>query len=248
MAAILTPTNLTVLDHPALKHPPSTVEPTCPLPPLHTCLTWSAETNSVYLSSATSGILQYDLATGSLQDVSTHDPASDPYVSLLVKDRGNTVICASGQKVTVLSAQTGKTAHTFDTHKATITSLSLSNDSTLLASTSAHAIHVHNLTLASHTVLRGIPAGNGSISSCTFHPHSRTRLLVGLGNQLLVYDTTRPSGPAKIVPIDKDQKNVGSIVSISCSPFSKTLVAVACSGGTVALVDLEKERGYVVLC
>ncbi|KAI1794639.1 WD40 repeat-like protein [Ganoderma leucocontextum] len=243
MAAILTPSNLTVLDHSALKHPSSTIQPTCPLPPLPTCIAWSAETNAVYISSATSGILQYDLATGSLQDVSTHDQASDPPVSLLTKDRGNTIICTSGQKVTALSAQSGKTAHTFDTHKATITSLSLSNDSTLLASTSAHAIHVHNLTLASHTVLRGLPAGSGTISTCAFHPHARTRLLVGLGSQLLVYDTTRPSGPAKIIPIDKEKKNVGSIVSISCSPFSKTLVAVACSGGTVALVDLEKERG-----
>ena len=244
MAAILTPTNLTLLDHSVLKHPPSSVVPTCPLPPLPTCLSWSAENNAVYFS-ATSGVLQYDLATGSLQDVSTNDQA-DSLVALLTKDCGNTIICASGQKVTVLSAQTGKIAHAFDTHKAAITSLSLSNDSTLLASTSAHSVHVHNLTLTSHTVLRGIPTGTGSISTCAFHPHSRTRLLVGLGSQLLVYDTTRPSSPAKIIPINKDQKNVGSIVSISCSPFSKTLVAAACSGGTVALVDLEKERGYVV--
>ena len=244
MAAILTPTNLTLLDHSVLKHPPSSVAPTCPLPPLPTCLSWSAENNAVYFS-ATSGVLQYDLATGSLQDVSTNDQA-DSLVALLTKDCGNTIICASGQKVTVLSAQTGKIAHAFDTHKAAITSLSLSNDSTLLASTSAHSVHVHNLILTSHTVLRGIPTGTGSISTCAFHPHSRTRLLIGLGSQLLVYDTTRPSSPAKIIPINKDQKNVGSIVSISCSPFSKTLVAAACSGGTVALVDLEKQRGYVV--
>ena len=91
---------------------------------------------------------------------------------------------------------------------------------------------------------RGIPAG-GSISTCAFHPHSRTRLLVGLGSQLLVYDTTRPSGPTKVVQIDKDQKNVGPIVGITCSPFSKTLVAVACSGGAIGLVDLEKEKGCV---
>ena len=80
MAAILTPTNLTILEHPALKHPPSAVEPTCPLPPLPTCLTWSAETNSVYVSSATSGILQYDLASGSLQDVSMHDQIGRAHV------------------------------------------------------------------------------------------------------------------------------------------------------------------------
>ncbi|EJF66116.1 WD40 repeat-like protein [Dichomitus squalens LYAD-421 SS1] len=243
MAAIITPTNLTIIEHSALKHPPSAAEPTCPLPPLPTALTWSTDNNSVYLSSATSGILQYDLASGSLQDVSVHDQSSHPVVALLSKDRGSTLICARGQQATVLSSQAGKVAHTFDTHKATITSLSLSNDCTLLASTSAHAIHVHNLTLASHTVLRGIPAGSGDITTCAFHPHSRTRLLVGRGTQLLVYDTTRPSGPAKVIPLDKEQKKPGCIVSISCSPFSKTLVAIACSGGMVTLIDLEKEKG-----
>ena len=247
MAAILTPAGLTILEHPALKHPPSAVEPTCPLPPLPTCLAWSAEINSVYVSSATSGILQYDLASGSLQDVSMQDQSANPIVALLSKDRGSTLIYARGQQAVVVSAQTGKVAQTFDTHKATITSLSLSNDGTLLASTSAHAIHVHNLTLASHTVLRGIPAGSGDITTCAFHPHSRTRLLVGLGDQLLVYDTTRPSGPVKVIPLDKEHKSPGSIVSISCSPFSKTLVAVACSGGMVALVDLDKEKGYVIV-
>ena len=167
-------------------------------------------------------------------------------MSLLTKDRGNTVIYGRGKQVLLVSTQTGKVAQAFDTHKATITSLSLSNDSSLLASTSAHTIHVHNLTLASHTVLRGIPTGSSTVSACAFHPHSRTRLLVGVDSQLLVYDTTRPSGPAKVIPIDKDQKNVGPIVGITCSPFSKTLVAVACSAGAIGLVDLEKEKGCVL--
>ncbi|TFK92322.1 WD40 repeat-like protein [Polyporus arcularius HHB13444] len=242
MAAILTPTNLVVLETSTLKHPPATADPTCPVPPLPSGLAWSAERSSIYLAS-TSGIMQYDLTTGSLQDTPITEQGSDPAISLLIKDRGSSVVYARGQKVLLASTQTGKLAHTFDTHRAAVTSLSLSTDSTLLASTSAHAIHVHNLTLASHTVLRGIPAGSGSITTCAFHPHSRTRLLAGLGPQLLVYDTTRPSGPAKVIPLDKDQKAVGSIVAITCSPFSKTLVAVACSGGAVCLVDLEKEKG-----
>ena len=186
--------------------------------------------------------MQYDLTTDSLQDVLPIGDQSDPYVSLLVKDRGNTVIYAKGKRVVVASASSGKVGHTFETHKAPVGSLALSNDSSLLASTSAHAIHVHNLTLASHTVLRGLPSGGGAVTTCAFHPHSRTRLLVGFGTQLLVYDTTRPSGPVKSVPLDKDHKNPGSIVAVTCSPFSKTLVAVACSGGTIGLIDLEKEK------
>ncbi|KAK7694029.1 hypothetical protein QCA50_003605 [Cerrena zonata] len=40
------------------------------------------------------------------------------------------------------------------------------------------------------------------------------------------------------------QKVGGSpIVAIACSPFSKTLIAVACSGGSIGLVDLDKEKG-----
>ncbi|KAI0723942.1 WD40-repeat-containing domain protein [Cerioporus squamosus] len=225
MAAILTPTNLVVLETSALKHPPATAEPTCPVPSLPSGLAWSAERSSVFLASGTSGIMQYDLTAGSLQDTPITEQGSDLAISLLTKDRGSTIVYARGQKVLLASTQTGKLTHTFDTHKAPVTSLSLSNDSSLLASTSSHAIHVHNLTLASHTVLRGIPAGAEA------------------SPPLLVYDTTRPSGPAKAVALDKDQKSVGSIVAITCSPFSKTLVAVACSGGAVGLLDLEKEKG-----
>ncbi|RPD66431.1 WD40 repeat-like protein [Lentinus tigrinus ALCF2SS1-7] len=243
MAAIVTPTNLYVLETSSLKHPPTTADPTCPVPPLPSSIAWSAETSAIFIASETSSIMQYDLTAGTLQDTPITEQGSDPAISLLTKDRGNTVVYARGQKILHASTQTGRIAHTFDTHKASVTSLSLSNDSSLLASTSARAIHVHNLTLVSHTVLRGIPAGSGSVTTCAFHPHSRTRLLVGHGSQLLVYDTTRPSGPAKTIPLDKDQKNLGPIVAITCSPFSKTLVAVACSGGAVGLVDLEKEKG-----
>ncbi|KAI0647350.1 WD40-repeat-containing domain protein [Trametes meyenii] len=244
MAAILTTTNLTILEHSSLKHPPPVANSTFSLPAPPGSVSWSAESGTIFLASANGSLHQYDVALATLQDLSlTGRPSTEPCVSLLSKDRGSTIIYGQGQQVVVVSTATGKPANTFDTHKAPVTSLSLSNDASLLASTSAHAIHVHNLTLASHTVLRGIPSGGGSINTCAFHPHSRTRLLVGLGSQLLVYDTTRPSGPTKTMEIDKEKKNFGSIVAISCSPFSKTLVAVACSGGTVALIDLEKEKG-----
>ena len=52
MAAVITPTHLTVLDPPFLKHPSPTAEPTCPLPLLTSTLTWSAESNSIFLASA----------------------------------------------------------------------------------------------------------------------------------------------------------------------------------------------------
>ncbi|KAH9857191.1 WD40-repeat-containing domain protein [Lenzites betulinus] len=244
MAAILSTNSLTLLEHSSLKHLPSTASPTSLLGLPSSSVAWSAESGQIYLGSTDGSLHRLDVASGDLQDIALSTQSSTgPIVSLLCKDRGSAIIYGHGQQVVVLSTITGKPSNTFDTHKAPITSLSLCNDASLLASTSAHAIHVHNLTLASHTVLRGIPAGNESITTCAFHPHSRTRLLVGFGTQLLVYDTTRPSGPAKTIEVDKEKKNLGPIVAISCSPFSKTLVAVAYGGGIVALVDLEKEKG-----
>ncbi|KAG1782288.1 hypothetical protein EV702DRAFT_1274879 [Suillus placidus] len=70
----------------------------------------------------------------------------------------------------------------------------------------------------------------------TFHPHVRTRLLLGLGCDILVYDVARPSAPVKPINIGQD------VVDTSCSPFSKMLVAVA-STDSVGLVDLDKDKG-----
>lgn len=61
----------------------------------------------------------------------------------------------------------------------------------------------------------------------------------------MVYDTTRPSGPLKTIPMN--DATTGDIVSVACSPFSKTLVAVASAGGSVGLVDLDKDKAYVRL-
>ncbi|EMD38240.1 hypothetical protein CERSUDRAFT_93771 [Gelatoporia subvermispora B] len=72
--------------------------------------------------------------------------------------------------------------------------------------------------------------------------HTRTRLLVGCGAHVLVYDTSR-SLPTKSIALEK--KRIGEIVAIACSPFSKSLVAVACSGGYVSLLDIEKEKGLL---
>ncbi|KAG2345944.1 hypothetical protein BDR05DRAFT_97453 [Suillus weaverae] len=54
-----------------------------------------------------------------------------------------------------------------------------------------------------------------SVNTMTFHPHVRTRLLLGLGCDILVYDVSRPSAHVKPINIGQD------VVGISCSPFSK---------------------------
>lgn len=110
----------------------------------------------------------------------------------------------------------------------------------LLASTFASTVHVHNLTLGSHSILRGLTLGGQDINTSAFHPHYRTRLLVAAGKQIMVYDTTRLSAPMKTISLTEAAS--GTISAIACSPFSKTLIAVATSGGFVGLIDLEKEK------
>lgn len=59
----------------------------------------------------------------------------------------------------------------------------------------------------------------------------------------MIYDITRPSGPVRTITMS--EAATGEIVAIVCSPYSKTLLAVACSGGSVSVVDLDKEQGRI---
>ena len=239
MLAISTTDALSVLDSITIKRSPASV-PSC-LALIHKPIasTWSSDKAFLFLTSAQT-IHRYDPSSSSLKDFYyTNEEVS---ISAVVsKDKGTLIFCA-GENVHVLDCGlTPKISQTFDSHKSPITSLSLSNDASLLASTSIAAVHVHNLTLGSYTVLRGLPSPGQEISTCVFHPQLRTRLLLGIGKQLVVYDTTRPSSPMKTVALSETSS--GDITVVACSPFSKTLVAVATTCGSVGLVDLEKEKG-----
>ena len=157
-----------------------------------------------------------------------------------MKDKGS-ILFAAANKVWSLDCtrSPGKAASSLEPHKNTITSISMSNDGTLLASVSASAAFVHNLALSSHSQLGGLPDGK-PITCCLFHKHSAARLLLGVGRDLVVYDSTRPSSPLKTVRI-----RGGDIVDVATSPFSKTLIAAVTSSGDVVLVDLDKDNGYV---
>jgi protein NEDD1 len=233
MLAATTTDTLCITDPAVLKKAPSSIPSCLDLINPPTASSWSFDNAFLYLSSAHT-IHKYDPSLNTLTNVYTSD-GRDSITHLVLKDKG-TLLFAVGDKIQVLEG--GKVTRTFDSHKSSVTSLSLSNDSTLLASTSTGAAHVYNLSLGSHTVLRGLTGQ--SIHACTFHPHARTRLLLACGKQLMVYDTTRPSGPSKTVVMSESVS--GNITSVACSPFSKTLVAVATSGGFVGLIDLEKEK------
>ncbi|PPQ88334.1 hypothetical protein CVT25_012445 [Psilocybe cyanescens] len=234
MFAATTTDALSLSDPTILRKSPSSIPSCLDLIETPTASSWSPDNNFLYISSSYI-VHRYEPTSNSLKDVYSH---SRPISHLVAKDK-HTVVFASEDKIHILECEPNpRILQTFDSHKTPVTSLSLSNDNTLLSSTSGGALHIYNLTLGSHTVMRGLPTQN--ITTAVFHPHSRTRLLVTAGKQLMVYDTTRPSGPLKTIAMSDSAS--GDITCVACSPFSKTLVAIATSTGFVGLVDLDKEK------
>lgn len=250
MLAVTTNENIHIADPSALRRPPPSLPP-CPdrIPPGSVCSTWSPDGTSLYLAFA-SFINRYDAFGYLMKTVYSLDDNDSTITSLIVKDKGS-IIFATESLVHILehsSSQTSssKIVQTLSPHpdSSAVTSLSLSSDGTLLVAASATTIVTHNLSLGSHTTLRGLKTTEDDpISTCTLHPHSRIRLFVGTGSEFIIYDVTRPNGPAKIIPLV--EAGGGRIVAITCSPYSKTLIAVACDNGYVGLIDLDKEHGQV---
>ncbi|KAF9227567.1 WD40 repeat-like protein [Gyrodon lividus] len=201
---------------------------------------WSPDNSQLYLANSTC-IKKYTPSESLLEEVYS---GSYPVTCLAVKSESNTVFFAAGNKVWSVDCafSPGKAISLLEAHKSPVTAISISNDCTLLASVSTSAVLVHNLSLSSHTLLRGLPDGK-VVTCCMFHQHSRTRLLLGVGKEVVIYDSTRPSGPLKLIRIPGS--SLGNIVGIAASPFSKTLVTAATSNGDVALVDLDKDNGIL---
>lgn len=244
MLAIATRTALSLIDASALKRGPVSILSSCDISAEPTASTWSSDDTSLFISTATN-IYQHSSSETSLKTVysSATSEQLGPISCLVSKEKGNSLIFSQAENIYFLDAQSGKILQTLDTHRTPVISLSLSNDNTLLASASSKAVHVHNLSLASHTVLRGLPSGE--VTTCLFHPHFRTRLLLGVGSDLVIYDTTKPSSPSKVIPMDKTKGEPGDVVAIACSPFSKTFAAVACGRGFLNFLDIEKQKAYV---
>lgn len=208
--------------------------------------TWSSDNSTLFLVFS-DGIRKYN-DRGSTVDTVFSSDEEGLQACIVAKDNG-TIICALSNRIAVL----GSTPLSGDygivkaisVHTSPVTSLAVSNDGAVLASTSQTMVYIHNLESDSHTPLRGRPQSSEEPSLCTFSPHIRTKLIVGSGQVLHVYDITRPSSPTRTIPLGSSAN--GDVISLACSPYSKTLVAVACEGGTVHLVDLEKEKGYGTL-
>jgi len=243
MLATTTTDTLGIVDSATLKKLPSSVPPCLDLIATPVASAWSLDNINLFIASSRT-IHKYDSLSNVIHGV--YDVEGSESIRALISKEKNVIIFSLDHQVNILQLHNSKadTLQTLVSHKSPVTSLSLSNDNSLLASASASGVYVHNVASGSHAILRGLGNGAPGSTSVTFHMHLRTRLLVSLARQIFVYDTTRPSGPLKTIPLS--DSSPGEIVALSCSPFSKTLVAVATSMGFVVMIDLEKDKPYVI--
>ncbi|KAG1743416.1 WD40-repeat-containing domain protein [Suillus lakei] len=238
MLALVTPTALALASPVTLKNPPSLLQISQSLPSQYFASAWSPDNSSLYLASPFS-IDCFIISQSRLDEaIYVQSKEEGEITAMVVTPLGN-VVLGVGRKVIVLECETGsvKVLKTFESHGAAVIGLAVSNDSTLIASASSKGVHIHDLLVpAKHTSLPLPTSASRSVSTMTFHSHVRTRLLLGFGRDMLVYDVAKPSATVKPISIGQD------VVGIACSPFSKTLVAVA-STDSVSLVDLDKDKG-----
>ncbi|KAG1890793.1 WD40-repeat-containing domain protein [Suillus subluteus] len=238
MLALVTTTTLALASPVTLKNPPSLLPISQPLPSQYFASAWSPDNSSLYLASPFN-IDRFIISESRLDEPTYVQSKEEEEINAMAVTPSGNVVLGVGRKAIVLEYVTGSTKvlKTFESHGATITALAVSNDSTLIASASSKGVHIHDLLVpAKHTSLPLPTSAPRSVSTMTFHPHVRTRLLLGLGRDMLVYDVEKPSAPVKPITMGRD------VVGIACSPFSKTLVAVA-STDSVGLVDLDKDKG-----
>ncbi|TFK21293.1 hypothetical protein FA15DRAFT_696423 [Coprinopsis marcescibilis] len=197
--------------------------------PISSC--WLPDNSELFLCSSTK-IYRYNPTTHALSAVYT---ALEPLSCVVCKD-STTIICGEGSKVQLLQLESGP-SQCFETHTQ-VTGLSLNTTRSLLASSTSTSVYIHTLGLgaSTSTPLRGL-APHGPITACVFHPHSPTKLLVAAGKTLLVYETTRPSSPSKVIPIPAGT----DILAVACSPFSTSLLATVSSDGHLTILDIDKE-------
>lgn len=240
MLSVITADVLAIADLATLKSSPSRLAPRLNPPHEYRASSWATDNSALYLSSAQS-IIRYDPPSNQLKVL--HTLNNGCLIQCIAAKDTTSVIFGAGAEIHILecNGSTPKIVQSLGPFHHDILTLSLSNDSTLLACGLSNAVYVHNFTTGSQTILRGLPS-TPATAMCVFHSHIRTRLLVGFRDQLFLYDTTRPSAPLKVIPMNE----AGSCISaLACSPFSKTLVAVAMTNGVVGLVDLDKEKGCV---
>ena len=232
MLAVVSTSSLSLVEPSNLKKLPPILPKPHDLSDRPTGCSWAPD-NSVFYVSYAGGIQRFDPLTTTSKEL-YFNVDNDP-ISNIVSPSTESIVFSISNRICSLESRKPKI---LDTHKRSINCLALSVDGQTLASTSSDAVHIHHFETGVTTTLRGLPTEE-SITSCLFHPHARTRLLVASENQVLVYDTNCPDQASKIILLDDPSS--GPIVGLASSPFSKSLVAAITADGRLGLIDLEKE-------
>ncbi|KLO14878.1 hypothetical protein SCHPADRAFT_927543 [Schizopora paradoxa] len=249
MLAVSAGRRLALLDPQTLRStsaPPSPSKQTA-LDVEFTALAWANPTvaNSRLYIATRGAIRQYD-STGHFEKAILNDPTisrDDPVSAIAVKTEED-VFLARRSKVCRLNCETGSVEDVIDLNEALVSCLCLSKDAMRLAIAFSDQCTV--LDISSEESSSATISGISACPAVSFHSHS-SRLLLISGRYLSAYDVSdlaesEPLDPTLRIPLGSST-SVKEVIGIACSPFSATLVAVACKGGAVFLVDLEREKG-----
>jgi protein NEDD1 len=229
MLAVLSTDKLTTI---SLKRRANSINSTLSLPFKPSSLTSSPSTFFIASSDTI-----YACNPSSLALTPIHTAASRISHLLATTDA---LVYTTNTTIHILSPARARAAQIIVSHDTPVTAIALSNNVSLIASVTSSEVHIHNIALkkTAPIVLRLPPSV--PVTTALFHPHACTRLVLGAGTLLFVFDTAKPDDPPRCITVE-----TGDIKAMSCSPFSKSLIALATSGGSVGLVDLDKEKPSV---
>jgi protein NEDD1 len=239
MLAAATNGGITLTSPSTLKRVSSNIPTTIVLCGSPSALAWSLDRNTLFY--AQGDVIHHYTADNSSNEgpVYTAEPRGST-VSHVVCPTTSSLVYATERAVTFTNASHTERCVELD---SPITSLTSVYDSKYVVYTTSTTATFHNI--ATHTAisLGGLLLSKGAaIAASAAHHHSSERIVLVGGSSLFVYDINHPSAPVKTI----DTSGPSPLDFVTCSPFSRTLVAVGSTSGMVQLVDLEKEKRFVV--
>ncbi|KAG9123866.1 hypothetical protein FRC07_013685 [Ceratobasidium sp. 392] len=211
------------------------------------CITWSPDASTIYVASGGS-VSAYDPSGSFIRDVVREGEGGiggsklGSMVVLQTQSGTDPVLAFSrGSRAVVFDSETRRALQTVEGHRSSITTMSLAQDQSLLATSSGEITVITNLVQQTNSVLRSAPPG---VVAVAFHPAKRSVLLILSSRGLHVFDTAKGNTPTRIIPIGKAEGGAGFI---AFSPITPALVAVLVpgGGGRVLMLDIEKESSLV---
>ncbi|KAG9086876.1 hypothetical protein FS749_003308 [Ceratobasidium sp. UAMH 11750] len=211
------------------------------------CISWSPDASTIYVASGGS-VSAYNPSGSFIRDVVREGEGGiggaklGTMVVLQTQSGTDPVLAFSrGARAVVFDSETRRALQTVEGHRSSITTMSLAQDQSLLATSSGETTVITNLVQQTNTVLRNAPPG---VVAVAFHPAKRSTLLILSPRGLHVFDTAKGNAPTRTIPIGKAEGGAGYI---AFSPITPALVAVLVpgSGTRVLMLDIEKESSLV---